>query len=640
MIRLKDMPLRQKLMASILATSILIIVLMQAAYFVLDLFAMKESTVQQLSTLGKITAANSTAALAFQNQKDAEEVLASLKAEPYVVAAAIYDQNGALFTHYPASLRPSDLPSRAGAAGFGFDQSYLAGFQPMVQSNRELGALYLRFDAGTLMRAWWLSKLEISALIVLVVLILAYALSRTLQNTIARPILGLADTAKQISERRDFSIRATKQGDDEIGHLSDTFNEVLSGIQEHERALQSANDELRTQHEERDRVQQQLARVQKMEAVGQLTGGLAHDFNNILGAVIANLDIVKENVAPGSLAETCCSAAIDASLSATELVKRMLAFSRRQPLHPKPIDLADVIANVLPLLRRALGEQVRIVAEPLGNGWLAMADADQVESAILNLAINARDAMPSGGVLRIEQSNLAIDDAGAMALDDLKTGDYAVLRITDTGTGMPPEVVAKAFDPFFTTKAPGAGSGLGLSMVIGTMKQLGGTARIYSEVGVGTAVQLYMPRAQVGAAKAIDVSDAAALLRGGRERILMVEDNPQIRDAGERILRGLGYEVLLAENGDEALRLIDAGQSFDLLFSDVVMAGKVNGISLARELRARRPKIRILLTSGFTSPTMAEGDLAGLGVELIAKPYRKTDLATRLRALLDEPGET
>jgi signal transduction histidine kinase/CheY-like chemotaxis protein len=640
MMRLKDMPLRQKLMASILATSILVIVLMQAAYFALDLFAMKQSTVQQLATLGKITAANSTAALAFQNQKDAEEVLASLKAEPYVVSAAIYDQNGALFTHYPSSTGLSDLPRAPGAAGYRLDQSYLAGFQPMVQSNRELGALYLKFDAGTLMREWWLNKLKISALIVLVVLILAYALSRALQNTIARPILGLADTAKEISERRDFSIRATKYGDDEIGHLSDTFNEVLSGIQERERALQSANDELRTQQDERDRAQQQLARVQKMEAVGQLTGGLAHDFNNILGAVIANLDIVKENVAPGSLEETCCSAAIDASLSAAELVKRMLAFSRRQPLHPKPIDLADVIASMLPLLKRALGEQVRIVAVPLGNGWLAMADSDQVESAILNLAINARDAMPSGGVLRIEQSNFTVDDASSMALDDLKTGDYAVLRITDTGTGMPPEVVARAFDPFFTTKAPGAGSGLGLSMVIGTMKQLGGTARIYSEEGVGTAVQLYMPRAQVSAAKAIGGSDTSAESRGGRERILMVEDNPQIREAGERILRGLGYDVLLAENGDEALRLIDAGQSFDLLFSDVVMAGSINGISLARELRVRRPKTRILLTSGFTSPTMAEGDLAGLGVELIGKPYRKSDLATRLRALLDVPAET
>lgn len=637
---LRDAPIRRKLIAGILVTSVVVLLLTQAAVFAIGLFDLRKAIEQQVATLGAITGASSTAALAFEDRQDAEEILAALKAEPHMTAAAIYDLNGALFARYPRSLPPGDFPSAPGESGYHFTESHLAGFLPMTERDRRLGTLYLKFDMGAVVRDWLWGSLRIGVAVMALVLLVAYLLSRVLQRQIARPILDLAATAKDISDHQDFSVRARKHGRDEIGQLTDGFNQMLSAIQERERALSATNAALRAEIAERNLAQQHLARAQKMEAVGQLTGGLAHDFNNILGAVIGNLDIAREQLAQDSPAQPYCKGALDAALSAAELVKRLLAFSRRQPLRPTAIDLSEVIANVLPLLQRTLGEQIDIKTKSNPGTWLAMADSDQIESAILNLAINARDAMPSGGTLRIEQSDVAVDESYAQLIEDLKIGDYVMLAISDTGSGMSPEVVARAFDPFFTTKAPGAGSGLGLSMVFGTMKQLGGTARIYSEVGVGTTIQLFLPRAPLTQAQQKEAVQHPAPMPRGSERILMVEDNAQIRSVGAEILRSLGYRVAIAEDGDAAMLLVQDGLQFDLLFSDIVMSGALNGIALAHELRERNPELPILLTSGFTSPLTAHNDVALLGAELITKPYRKADLAVLLRALLDRPKNT
>jgi signal transduction histidine kinase/ActR/RegA family two-component response regulator len=635
MITFRDMPLRRKLMVSILLTSVVVMLLMCGAFFTYELLAMRRTTVRQVSTLGEITATNLTGALAFEDPSDAQEILAALKAERYVVAAAVYDENGRIFASYPQSLTKETLPPSPPAAGYRFEESYLVGSQPIMERERDLGILYLKFDTGVVMREWLWSSLWIASAVMAFVFLVAYLLSRALQRQIARPILDLGATARRISDRQDFSIRAAKHGQDEIGQLSDSFNEMLAGIEERELALRAANDALRAENAERHQAQQQLARAQKMEAVGQLTGGLAHDFNNILGAIIGNLDIARENIAPESAAAGFCDAALDAALSAAELVKRLLAFSRRQPLHPQPTNLVGVVAGVKPLLARTLGEQVHITTASDTAGWLAMADPVQIESAILNLAINARDAMPGGGDLRIDLKAVTVDAIYASAAEDLKVADYVLLSISDNGSGMPPEVAARAFDPFFTTKGPGAGSGLGLSMVIGTMKQLGGTAKIYSEVGIGTIVQLYLPRAPDAHPAQSPLQPSQAVI-GGNERILMVEDNAQIRDVSAGALRSLGYEVSVAENADQALRLIDGGLTFDLVFTDVVMSGRLNGIALAHELRRRKLDVCILLTSGFSSPISAGGDLGELDASFMTKPYRKADLARRIRALLDE----
>jgi PAS domain S-box-containing protein len=391
---------------------------------------------------------------------------------------------------------------------------------------------------------------------------------------------------------------------------------------------------------ERRLTEQQLIQAQKMQTVGQLTGGLAHDFNNILGAVIGNLDLVAERVEPGSEVAGYCSVALDAALSAAELVKRLLAFSRRQALHPRPTNLDDAIANVLPLVKRTLGEQIRIETELASQLWPAVADPVQLESAILNLTVNARDAMPKGGTLKIQATNARIEEAIATASGDLQPGEYVTIAVSDTGGGMSPDVLARAFEPFFTTKPPGAGSGLGLSMVFGTMQQLGGAVHIDSEVGTGTTVRLYLPRAdgQQGADRDLEGSPKSSPT--GREHILLVEDNDQIRTLGTGILRSLGYQVTVATSGDDAIEYVESGARFDLLFTDIVMPGRVDGLALATELRARDPKARILFTSGFSSPVTLRSQIDIFNAELISKPYRKTDLAVLVHKILNRIPET
>jgi len=386
---------------------------------------------------------------------------------------------------------------------------------------------------------------------------------------------------------------------------------------------------------ERRLTEQQLIQAQKMETVGQLTGGLAHDFNNILGAVIGNLDLTAESVAPGSPAEEACRSALQAALSGAELVKRLLAFSRRQTLQPKPIRLDETIASVLPLIKRTLGEQISIETQSAPHQWSAIADRIQLETAILNLTVNARDAMPSGGMLIIETDNVLVDSSARDAGSDLKPGEYAVISVSDTGVGMPPDVLSRVFDPFFTTKPPNAGSGLGLSMVFGTMQQLGGSVHIYSEVGVGTTVRLYLPRAPMaGDSRASSHKDDRAVA-GGREHILLVEDNAPIRRLGTNILRGLGYTVTVFDSADAALDFVRADEPIDLLFTDVVMAGRIDGVGLAREVRVHHPGVPVLFTSGFSSPVMLREQIEELGADLIAKPYRKSELALLVRSILD-----
>ena len=380
-----------------------------------------------------------------------------------------------------------------------------------------------------------------------------------------------------------------------------------------------------------------LQQAQKMEAVGQLTSGVAHDFNNVLGAVIGNLDLLTELIADNPKAAHYAEHSLAAALSGAELVKRLLAFSRHQPLRPEPLDLRETIASVTPLIRRTLSEQITIVESLANDLWLALADPSQIENAVLNLAINARDAMPEGGTLTIDCRNMTVDETYAPAYGaDFRPGDYVVISLTDTGHGMAPDVAARAFDPFFTTKEHGVGTGLGLSMVLGTMKQSGGTAQIYSEPGHGTTVRLYLPRTVESKKSDNGRAIGGDMLARGNERVLVVEDNERIRDVSCAMLTGLGYRVEAVESADEALARITGGDQFDLVFSDVVMPGTHTGITLARDLRTINPHLKIVLTSGYTSPSKFQDELGQLGIELISKPFRKAELAALIRRVLDD----
>jgi len=386
---------------------------------------------------------------------------------------------------------------------------------------------------------------------------------------------------------------------------------------------------------ERKAMEQQLRQAVKMEAVGQLTGGVAHDFNNLLGVIIGNLDIAAEHAASDPTLRETIQEALGGALRGAELTRRLLAFSRNQPLQATIVDLNHGLPQIATMLRRTLGEEIVVELHPGTKLWPVKVDSAQLEEAILNLAINARDAMPKGGILSIETNNTHLDSDYAARHAEVAAGDYIQLSISDTGIGMTPQVIERCFEPFFTTKGAEKGTGLGLSMVYGFVKQSGGHIKIYSEIGHGTTVKIYLPRAgsgMVGKARS-DTADAAE--SRGSEIILMVEDNKDLRTVTVKQLADLGYRTLEAASAKEALQMLAAHPEIDLLFTDIIMPGGMTGTELAREARRLYPKLRILLTSGYTARAMANGFHDIEGLELLNKPFRKRDLAQKLRSVLD-----
>jgi len=382
----------------------------------------------------------------------------------------------------------------------------------------------------------------------------------------------------------------------------------------------------------RQQLAAQLHQAQKMEAVGELTGGLAHDFNNILSAILGNLDFLSEKFRPGTEGDEFTKAAISAAEKGAQLIRRLLAFARRQPLAPKPTYLDSILTGAGELFRRTLGADIElrvILAEDL---WPVMIDAAQLESALLNLAVNSRHAMPNGGILTIEARNVSYDEISA-AQSEAGPGDFLAISISDTGCGMPPDVLARVFEPFFTTKGS-QGSGLGLSMVHGFVKQSGGYTRIYSEPGHGTTVRLYLPRAEAIEEEASQAALTDVMARG-HEVVLVVEDNPAVREVAVRRLHELGYQTVPADGGEEGLAVLRGDGAIDLLFTDIVMPGGISGRELAAMARQLRPGMPVLFTSGFTAAAASAAMRDEFGPNLLSKPYRKTELARRVRAALD-----
>ncbi|MGE0719138.1 MAG: PAS domain S-box protein, partial [Alphaproteobacteria bacterium] len=385
--------------------------------------------------------------------------------------------------------------------------------------------------------------------------------------------------------------------------------------------------------------EEQLRQAQKMETVGQLTGGVAHDFNNLLQVVTGNLEILQRNMPDGSprLARAAENAMAGARRAAT-LTHRLLAFARRQPLDPRPIDPNRLVTGMSELLHRTLGETISVETVLSPGLWRVEADPNQLESSILNLAVNARDAMADGGKLTIETSNSYLDRAYVAQNTEVAPGQYVLLTVTDTGIGMDGATVARAFEPFFTTKEVGRGTGLGLSMVYGFVKQSGGHVKIYSEPGDGTTVRIYLPRL-IGDVEEEGAVPAPLVPEGTRdETVLVCEDDDEVRAFSVEVLRDLGYRVLEAADGPAALRLIQrSGERIDLLFTDVVLPGGMTGAVLARRALELRPSIRVLFTTGYARNAIVHQGRLDPGVELITKPFSYSDLAARVRDLLDAP---
>jgi PAS domain S-box-containing protein len=387
---------------------------------------------------------------------------------------------------------------------------------------------------------------------------------------------------------------------------------------------------------DRRAVEQQLRQAQKMEAVGNLTGGLAHDFNNLLLIMIGNLDLLAEEVAAIPSAAETLETILQAALRGAELTRQMLAFSRRQPLQPSRVAINELVGSTMKMLGRTIGQTVDIQLR-VANGLPAVfIDAAQLETALVNIAINARDAMPDGGRLMVETSAVELDEADVPLQPEMSPGAYVVISLTDNGTGMSADVLARIFEPFFTTKQDGKGTGLGLSMVYGFVKQSGGHISAYSEVGAGTVFKLYIPAA-LETDRALTprrIADEVSLAPGD-EIVLAVDDNPQVRAAVVSQLTDLGYRVVAADSGEAALRKLEDGVAVDLLFTDVIMPGGMNGRELAKRARAMRPDLKVLFTSGFPGNALNSSLDLEPGDALLGKPYRKRDLAERLRQVLD-----
>jgi PAS domain S-box-containing protein len=407
-----------------------------------------------------------------------------------------------------------------------------------------------------------------------------------------------------------------------------------------EEALRNLNANLEREVAERTnqlRINEEaLRQAQKMEAIGQLTGGVAHDFNNILQVIVGNLELIRRLVpSDAGRIQRSAEQALNGARQASSLTQRLLAFSRRQPLDPKPIDVNSLVNGMSELLNRSLGETISVETVRGAGLWKIEADANALESAMLNLAVNARDAMPQGGRLTIETTNAYIDEAYAVAHAEVVPGQYVLISVSDTGSGMDPETIRRAFEPFFTTKPVGQGTGLGLSQVYGFVKQSGGHVKIYSEVGQGTTIKMYLPRMERSEEPQEGPSSGPVPEGNAGETILVVEDDESVRSYSVDALRDLGYRVLEASDGPSALRLLETKTPVDLLFTDVVLPGGMTGAQIAAQARELRPGLKVLFTTGYARNAIFHHGRLDKGVQLITKPFSFSDLAGKVRDVLD-----
>jgi PAS domain S-box-containing protein len=462
---------------------------------------------------------------------------------------------------------------------------------------------------------------------------------------------------------RTFAVRALPTFDDRgeinewVGVHTDISHQraAEAALRDHAEALarqvrhrERAEDQLRqlnetlearviAEIESRRAAEAKLAQSQKMETVGKLTGGVAHDFNNLLQVVSGNLQLLAKDVAGNHRAEQRVANAMGGVSRGARLASQLLAFGRRQALEPKVVNPSRFVRGMDDMLRRAIGEGIEVETIVAGGLWNSFIDPAQIENALLNLAINARDAMDGHGKLTIELANAHLDDDYARTHDEVTAGQYVMLAVSDTGSGMSPEIIEKVFEPFFSTKAEGKGSGLGLSMVYGFVKQSGGHVKIYSEVGEGTTIKLYLPRAYES--EDVEVATDTGPVTGGTETVLVVEDDAEVRATVVELLSDLGYRVLKAVDAASALAIVESGMPIDLLFTDVVMPGTLKSPELARKARERLPEIAVLFTSGYTENSIVHGGKLDAGVELLSKPYTREALARKVRHVLANQGQ-
>jgi signal transduction histidine kinase/DNA-binding response OmpR family regulator len=645
----------RKLVLGVLVTTVTTVLAASASMLVLDIRNYQTGWADDLQAQADILAEVTKPALEFNDAKVAQENLSQLRARPLVVDAALYRADGAVFASYARTAQDVQrLPKGLPGTGHMIDGGRIAVATKMLRNGELVGIVYV--EAEYPLMAQVKRYLVILGAVLLGSLLIAMLMSSWLQAAIIRPVLALTAAVDQVIRRRDFSMRVPKTTEDEVGVLVDAFNGMLGEVGERAKALEASHAQM--QHEVKVRVEAeeavrqlnntleerihertaelekahaQLRQSQKLEAIGQLTGGVAHDFNNVLQVIAGNLQLLQMSLAGNPEAQRRLEAAAFAADRGAKLSSQLLAFARRHPLQPASTNIGRVLRGMDDLLRRALGESVQIETVVAGGLWTTLVDPHQLENVILNLAINARDAMKGDGRLTLELNNAMLDDNYVLHEPEVAPGQYVMLAISDTGCGMPPDVIARAFEPFFTTKREGEGTGLGLSMAYGFVKQSNGHIRIYSEVGSGTTIKIYLPRSMQPEVELPNLRNAPVV--GGSETILVVEDDLAVQGTVVDMLQGLGYRVLKANDGQGALTILQSGIPVDMLFTDVVMPGPVRSIEVARQAKEMFPAIEVLFTSGYTQNAIVHGGRLDPGVELISKPYRRDELARKIRQL-------
>jgi signal transduction histidine kinase/ActR/RegA family two-component response regulator len=408
-------------------------------------------------------------------------------------------------------------------------------------------------------------------------------------------------------------------------------------VRERTLELESANQRLRDEAASRAAAEEQIRQLQKMEAVGQLTGGVAHDFNNMLAIVVGSLDIAKRHLRTDrEKAERFIANAMEGAQRGAQLTSRLLAFARQQPLDPRPLDVNELVHDMSDLLRRSIGEDIGLETVLGAELWRTFIDAPQLGSALINLCVNSRDAMPDGGKITVQTANVRLDQAYAASNVDARPGDYVTIAVTDTGSGMSPDVLARAFDPFYTTKGTGKGTGLGLSQVYGFVKQSDGHVKIDSSMGEGTTVRVYLPRYHGALQPAAEAPRETQPAQANHETVLVVEDEERVRSMTVEALKNLGYSVIAASGPEQAIDLFNAGTAPHLLFTDVVMPG-MNGRALADRIKEKRPDIKVLYTTGYTRGAALYDGILDRGAPFLPKPFTVEQLAAKVRSTLDAP---
>ena len=657
----------RKFLLAMVTTTFMSLLVSAIAMLAYDLQNYRDTARKDLGALSGILAGVSTPALEFNDRAVGQENLAQLRTRPDISRAALYAADGSLFAQYVRDQGATEpLPRHVVMDGWTSERGRMTMFRRIERGDELIGTLYLSAEYPLLPRIQ--RYVLLLGGVMAASLIVAFLLSLWVSRAVTRPIVAVTDAVHRVISERDFTQRVQKSTEDEIGSFVDAFNSMLievgvrsqateklnaaltcsNGALEHsitqlqtevkeriaaDQALQQLNSTLEERvaqnAEALTRAHEQLRHSQKMDAIGQLTGGVAHDFNNVLQVVSGNLQLLQLALADNPKAVRRLTTAAFAADRGAKLASQLLAFARRQPLQPVPVDLNRILRDMEELVQRVLGETIKIEMNARSGLWSTLVDPNQIENVILNLAINARDAMPAGGRLTLELGNATLDEQYVANEPDLTAGEYVMLAISDTGTGMPPEVASRAFEPFFTTKREGQGTGLGLSMAYGFVKQSHGHIVITSEVGNGTTVRIYLPRAHQQEVLASDTH--SPVVPGGSETILVVEDDPAVQATAVDMLTELGYVVLKAHDGESALAILRDEPGIDLLFTDVVMPGALRSPDLAKMATQMIPTIGVLFTSGYTQDAIVHDGRLDPGVELISKPYRRDDLARKIR---------